>query len=47
MSKNFEKVKSYYEQGLWTIKMVQNAVGRWITEDEYKLIVGFELLEEE
>ena len=34
MSKNYEKVKSYYEKGLWTIEMVKNAVGKWITEDK-------------
>lgn len=39
MSK-FEKVKSYYERGVWTKEMVRNAVGRWITEQEYKEITG-------
>ena len=45
MSKNYEKVKSYYEKGLWTIEMVQNAVGKWITEDEYVVITGKQLEE--
>ena len=40
MSKNFEKVKGYYEQGLWSLEQVKNAVGRWITEEEYKQITG-------
>lgn len=40
MSRNFSKVQTYYEKGLWSIKMVQDAVGRWITEDEYKQITG-------
>lgn len=39
-SKNFEKVKSYYDTGLWTIHQVYNAVGRWITADEYFEITG-------
>lgn len=40
MSKNFGKVKGFYEAGLWTIGMVRNAVGRWITAVEYKEITG-------
>ena len=39
-SKNFEKVKRYYDTGLWNIRMVHNAVGRWITPEEYKEITG-------
>ena len=39
-SKNFNKVKKYYAQGLWTKEMVYNVVGRWITADEYYEIVG-------
>ena len=42
-SKNFEKVKNYYNNGnngLWTLKQVYNAVGKWITEEEYKEITG-------
>ena len=35
MSKNFEKVKNYY-------KRVNSAVGKWITEAEYKEITGEE-----
>lgn len=38
MSKNFEKVKEYYDNGLWSKEKVFNAVGRWITEEEYKEI---------
>jgi len=40
MSKNFEKVKRYYDEGKWTKEQVWNAVGKWITEEEYYLIVG-------
>lgn len=36
-----EKIKRWYEQGLWTAEMVRNAVinGK-LTEDEYREIVG-------
>lgn len=40
MSQRFEKVKRYYESGLWTKEMVLNAAGRWITEAEAKEIIG-------
>lgn len=39
-SKNFNKVKNYYDKGLWNKEMVWNVVGKWITEDEYYEIVG-------
>lgn len=40
-SKNFEKVKSYYESGMWGKKAVHNAVLKeWITAKEYEEIVG-------
>lgn len=40
MSENFEKVKNYYLKGLWDIEKVKNAVGKWITEEEYQEIVN-------
>jgi hypothetical protein len=40
MSENFEKVKDYYERGLWNKARVYKAVGRWITPEEYELITG-------
>lgn len=40
MSKNYNKVKEYYDHGLWSRKRVYNAVGKWITADEYKEITG-------
>ena len=40
MSKNFEKVKRYYDKHLWSKERVHEAVGKWITESEYKEIVG-------
>ena len=39
MSK-YNKVKGYYGDGYWSIGMVHNAVGRWITAEEYKEITG-------
>lgn len=40
-SKNFEKVKRYYDQGLWGINKVRQAVVKgWITEEEFKEITG-------
>lgn len=40
-SKNYEKVKSYYDRGLWPIDRIYNAVGKWITEVEYQEITGY------
>ena len=40
-SPNFDRVKNYYDSKLWNINMTWNAVGRWITEAEYKEITGF------
>ena len=42
MSSNFEKVKHYYEVGLWDENRVRKAVGRWITQEECDLILGVE-----
>lgn len=42
MSKNYEKVAKYYNAGLWSLGMVRNAVGRWITEAEFTEIIGQE-----
>lgn len=39
-SQKFEKVKGYYDNGLWTNEMVHNAVGRWITEEEAEVIIN-------
>lgn len=39
-SKNFEKVKAYYERGMWIIERVHAAVGKWITAEEYAEITG-------
>lgn len=39
-SKNFNKVKQYYDLKLWNLAKVSSAVGKWITADEYKVITG-------
>ena len=39
-SKNFVKVKNYYDKGLWDKSRVYRVVGIWITQDEYKEITG-------
>lgn len=37
----FDKIKSYYDRGLWTAEQVRNAVIKGkITEAEYEEIVG-------
>nr|DAQ07870.1 MAG TPA: hypothetical protein [Caudoviricetes sp.] len=41
-SKNYEKVRRYFVNGLWSKKMTWNAVGRWITPEEYQEITGEE-----
>lgn len=41
MSSKFEKVKGYYDRGLWTIERVRNAVFKgWITAEEFEIISG-------
>ena len=41
MNSKFEKVKSYYERGLWNIERVRNAVvKKWITPAEFEEITG-------
>lgn len=40
-SPKFNKVKNYYDRGLWNKTMVANAVAKeWITADEYEEITG-------
>ena len=41
MSSKFEKVKGYYEAGLWDTRRVHDSVAHgWITADEYQEITG-------
>ena len=40
-SKKFDLVMGYYNDGLWSIKKVRNAVVKgWITEEEFTEITG-------
>ena len=40
-SKKFDLVKKYYDEGLWSVKKVRNAVIKgWITEEEFTEITG-------
>lgn len=40
-SAKFDKVKKYYDGGLWNATRVKNAViKKWITEDEFFEITG-------
>lgn len=41
MSEMFQKVKDYYDAGKWSTKRVHDAVGKWITAEEYEIITGF------
>lgn len=39
----YQKIKEYYDKGLWNDEMVKNAVIKGkITQDEYKEITGIE-----
>lgn len=41
MSAKFNKVKTFYDKGLWNKTMVRNAVVKhWITAEEYEEITG-------
>jgi hypothetical protein len=40
MSKNYIKVKRYYDSRLWSVAMVHTAVGKWTTAEEYEKITG-------
>ena len=41
LSKNYNKVKNYYDQELWSINKIRNAVNKgWITAEEFEIITG-------
>lgn len=41
MGPKFEKVKRYYDSGLWNKTMVRNAVVKgWITPEQFEEITG-------
>lgn len=43
MSKMYQKIKKYYDTGLWSEERVRNMVIKCIiTEEEYKDIIGNE-----
>ena len=41
-SKNFDKIKNYFDMGMWSITRVYNLVGKklGITEEEFDSITG-------
>lgn len=39
-SEKFSTVSDHYKNHLWSEKMVKDAIGRWITEEEYTEITG-------
>ena len=41
----FEKIKDYYDSGLWSLQRVYNVVGKVITVDEYEEITGVKYVE--
>lgn len=41
-SANFAKVEHYYSHKMWSIDRVRAAVGKWITEEEFKEITGID-----
>lgn len=41
MSKKYELVKEYYDNDLWNLTRVKNAVVKgWITAEEFEMITG-------
>ena len=36
----YEKVRNFYISKFWSINWVRNAVGKWITEEEFQEITG-------
>ncbi len=43
MSAKYAKVKRYFDEGLWTLRQVRNAVTKgWITAEEFAEITGEE-----
>ena len=37
----YDKVRSYYERGLWSINRVRDAVAKdWITREQFEEITG-------
>lgn len=47
MSKNHDKVKQHFNKGYWPLEWVYEAVGLWITADEFQEITGEKFEEKE
>jgi len=41
----FDKIKDYYDKGLWSLQRVYNVAGKVITEQEYEVITGVRYVE--
>lgn len=39
MSKMFDKIKYWYEEGYWTETMVREAEDKWLTKEEVEQIL--------
>lgn len=40
-SKKFDKVKKFFDKGLWSVSRVRDAVAKkWITTEEFESITG-------
>lgn len=40
MSVKYDLLKDYYVCGLWNAERIQNAVGKWITQEESNAILA-------
>lgn len=46
MKTKFQKVKEFYDNGLWSINRVHDAVVKnWITAEEFEIITGVSYIE--
>lgn len=39
-SKNYDKVKMYYNTNRWSLSMLKRAINKWITIEEFKEITN-------
>ena len=42
MSRIYERVKKYYDDGFWSAEWVRQAEGVWLTKEEVDEILGVE-----
>lgn len=40
MSRMYEKIKKYYQEGIWSKEWVRDAEGRWLTAEEVEEILN-------